>query len=110
MVLAKADMPIAARYTTLAGEAGAPVFARIEREFDRTVGAVLGLRGRTTLLERNATLHRAIQLRNPYVDPMSFLQIDLLRAWRRGGSEDADLFDALLETVNGIAQGLQNTG
>ena len=110
MVLAKADLPIAARYTALAGDAGAPVFAQIEREFDRTQGAVLALRGRTVLLERNETLHRAIQLRNPYVDPMSFLQIDLLGAWRAGGREDAALFDALLETVNGIAQGLQNTG
>ena len=110
MVLAKADMPIAARYTDLAGEAGRPVFARIEQEFDRTTRTILGLRGRTALLERNETLHRAIQLRNPYVDPMSFLQIDLLRAWRAGGSEDPALFDALLETVNGIAQGLQNTG
>lgn len=110
MVLAKADLPIAARYTTLAGAEGAPVFAEIEREFARTVARVLGLRGRTGLLERNATLHRAIQLRNPYVDPMSFLQIDLLRAWRAGDRTDAGLFDALLETVNGIAQGLQNTG
>jgi phosphoenolpyruvate carboxylase len=49
-------------------------------------------------------------LRNPYVDPMSLLQVDLLRRWRDGKHEDEELFDALLASVNGIAQGLQNTG
>ncbi|MDQ2670518.1 MAG: phosphoenolpyruvate carboxylase, partial [Gemmatimonadota bacterium] len=67
MVLAKSDMAVAARYTALAGDEGAPVFERIRSEFDRTVGALLRLRGRTRLLERNETLDRAIQLRNPYV-------------------------------------------
>ena len=49
-------------------------------------------------------------LRNPYVDPISFMQVDLLRRWRESDREDAGLFDALLGTVNGIAQALQNTG
>ena len=49
-------------------------------------------------------------LRNPYVDPMSLMQIDLLARWRETGSEDEQLFNALLASVNGIAQGLQNTG
>ena len=49
-------------------------------------------------------------LRNPYVDPMSLMQIDLLARWRESNYEDASLFDALLASVNGIAQGLQNTG
>ncbi len=49
-------------------------------------------------------------LRNPYVDPMSLMQIDLLARWRESGREDPQLFGALLASVNGIAQGLQNTG
>ena len=49
-------------------------------------------------------------LRNPYIDPMSLLQIDLLDRWRAGSREDDALLGALLASVNGIAQGLQNTG
>jgi phosphoenolpyruvate carboxylase len=49
-------------------------------------------------------------LRNPYVDPMSLMQVDLLSRWRASNYEDAEIFDALLASVNGIAQALQNTG
>ena len=49
-------------------------------------------------------------LRNPYVDPMSLIQVDLLSRWRESNNEDEKLFAALLASVNGIAQGLQNTG
>ena len=62
------------------------------------------------LLEGDSTLQRAIMLRNPYVDPMSLMQVDLLSRWRESGQEDERLLDALLASVNGIAQGLQNTG
>jgi len=110
MVLAKADLGIAARYASLSPEAGPTIFPLIEAEFQRTAELILRLRGTGSLLESDPTLRRSIQLRNPYVDPMSFLQIDLLRAWRAGGRSDEQLFGALLETVNGIAQGLQNTG
>ncbi|MEM7500643.1 MAG: phosphoenolpyruvate carboxylase [Pseudomonadota bacterium] len=55
-------------------------------------------------------MQRAIMLRNPYVDPMSIMQVDLLRRWHATDRQDADLFEALLASVNGIAQGLQNTG
>lgn len=110
LALAIADMPIAARYTALAGEGGAALFSAIRAEFDRTVAGVLAARGATGLLERDPVLQRSIRLRNPYVDPMSFLQIDLLRAWRATGRPDGALLEALLETVHGIAQGLQNTG
>ena len=63
-----------------------------------------------TLLEGDVTLQRAIMLRNPYVDPMSLMQVDLLARWRESNYEDEDIFDALLASVNGIAQALQNTG
>jgi phosphoenolpyruvate carboxylase len=49
-------------------------------------------------------------LRNPYVDPMSLMQVDLLQRWRASDTEDPKLFEALLASINGIAQGLQNTG
>jgi phosphoenolpyruvate carboxylase len=108
--LAKADLGVAARYAALSPAAGEEVFPVIRAEFDRAADLVLRLRGAGELLERDPTLRRAIRLRNPYVDPMSFLQIDLLAAWRAGGRADDRLLEALLETVNGIAQGLQSTG
>jgi phosphoenolpyruvate carboxylase len=55
-------------------------------------------------------IQRSIRLRNPYVDPMSFLQVDLLRRWRAKHREDAALEQALFTTIKGIARGLQNTG
>jgi phosphoenolpyruvate carboxylase len=110
MVLAKADLAIAERYAALAGEEGRPVFETIGAEYRRTRDVVLRLRGRTALLEDEPALARSIRLRNPYVDPMSVLQVDLLRRWRDGGRADASLFRALQATVRGIAQGLRNTG
>jgi phosphoenolpyruvate carboxylase len=71
---------------------------------------VLRLKGTTALLDQDPALQRSIALRNPYVDPMSLLQVDLLRRWRAGDRRDQAVYRALLATVNGIAQGLQNTG
>ncbi len=68
------------------------------------------LSGDRELLGREELLRRAIPLRNPYVDPMSLLQVDLLRRWRAAGRPDDDLLRALRTTVQGIARGLQNTG
>ncbi len=110
MVLAKADLDIAAGYAGLAGRDGAPIFERIRAEYDLTLRRVTGLQGRTGLLAAEPTLARSIRLRNPYVDPMSLLQVDLLRRWRSGGRKDEALLRALLATVHGIALGLQNTG
>ncbi|RMH22469.1 MAG: phosphoenolpyruvate carboxylase [Acidobacteria bacterium] len=110
MVLAKADLGIASRYAELAGEEGGPIFERVREEFGRTEEAILELKGNAALLDDDVTLQRAIRLRNPYVDPMSLLQVDLLRRWRAAGRDDDDLLHALFATVRGIAQGLQNTG
>ena len=110
MVLAKADLGIASRYAELAGDTGRRLFPEIEEEFARTRGVILDLREASTLLERDPTLKRSIQLRNPYVDPMSFLQVDRLRRWREGNREDRALERILIETVRGIARGLRNTG
>ncbi|MEO5824976.1 MAG: phosphoenolpyruvate carboxylase [Gemmatimonadales bacterium] len=110
MVLAKSDLEIASRYAGLAPVACRGIFHDIAAEFRRTVEMVLELSGTGKLLEHDPTLARAIRLRNPYVDPMSFLQVGLLERWRAADRTDGPLLDALLETVNGIAQGLQNTG
>ena len=110
MVLAKADMGIAARYARLAGPLEPIYFPGIRAEFDRTVAWVLRLKGTAALLDEDPALQRSIRLRNPYVDPMSLLQVELLARWRAAGRRDDDLFEALLATVRGIAQGLQNTG
>jgi len=110
MVLAKADLGIAKLYSELAGDLHDEFFPIIEKEHDLTRDLILEYSNREILLEGDVTLQRAIMLRNPYVDPMSLMQIDLLARWRATGSEDTALFEALLASVNGIAQGLQNTG
>jgi len=109
-VLAKTDMPIAQRYAGLAGPSLRCLFDIIREEYDRTVEMVLTVKGADELLDDNPILQRSIRLRNPYVDPMSLLQCDLLRRWRATGAEDVALFRALLATVHGISQGLQSTG
>ena len=78
-------------------------------EFERTKAVVLRLTGQTVLLENNPVLGRSIRLRNPYVDPLSMIQVDLLQRKRRGEDSD-DLNHALAATINGIAAGLRNTG
>jgi phosphoenolpyruvate carboxylase len=110
MVLAKADLGIAKLYSELAGDLHDEFFPIIEKEHDLTRDLILDYSNREILLEGDVTLQRAIMLRNPYVDPMSLMQIDLLARWRASGYEDEALFEALLASVNGIAQGLQNTG
>lgn len=110
IVLGKVDIDIAERYSELAGPLHAKFFPRIRAEFDSAVKGVLDAKGQTRLLEDAPTLRRAIRLRTPYVDPMSLLQIDLLRRWRESDCSDDAVYQALLVSVNGIAHGMQNTG
>jgi phosphoenolpyruvate carboxylase len=70
---------------------------------------VLRVTGQTELLQDNPVLARSIRLRNPYVDPMSLIQVELLRR-KRAGNNSAELNYALAATINGIAAGLHNTG
>ena len=110
MVLAKADLGIARLYSELAGDLHEKFFPLIEAEFELTRNLILDYSDHDALLEGDSTLQRAIMLRNPYVDPMSLMQVDLLSRWRESGYEDQAVFEALLASINGIAQGLQNTG
>ena len=110
MVLAKGDLDIAARYAELAGDVGARLFPRLVEEHERTVAAILEVAEADELLAGDETLRRSIRLRNPYVDPISFVQVDLLQRWREGGREDPELERVLIQTVRGIARGLRNTG
>ena len=106
--LAIADLDIAQRYSSLAGKLHDLYFPRIEAEFDRSVSTVLAVKQQTELLESSATLRRSIRLRNPYVDAMSLLQVDLLQRWRAADRNDEQLLGALLASVNGIARGLHS--
>jgi phosphoenolpyruvate carboxylase len=110
MVLAKSDLGIARIYSKLAGELHETFFPIIMTEFELTRDIILEYSEHDSILDGDATLQRAIMLRNPYVDPISLMQVDLLGRWRAGERQDDKLFDALLATINGIAQGLQNTG
>jgi phosphoenolpyruvate carboxylase len=108
MVIAKTDLGIAARYAELARpEVRDAVWPSIVAEHATTTRWVKILTKSRTLLERNPTLNRSIQLRNPYVDPLNLIQVELVRR-KRAGQDGAAR--ALLLTVNGIAAGMRNTG
>jgi phosphoenolpyruvate carboxylase len=109
MVLAKSDLGIFGRYSQLAPSHD-QFFPGIAGEFARTRDAILSLKGNQALLEGDFRLRQSIRLRNPYVDPISLLQVDLLARWRAAGRPEDALFHALVTTVNGIAAGVQNTG
>ena len=110
MVLAKADIDIARVYSELAGALHEQFFPRIAAEFELTLRSVLAIKNATEVLSADRRLALSIRLRNPYVDPLSLMQVDLLKRWRAAGRPEDELFRGLLSTVNGIAQGLQNTG
>lgn len=110
IALAKSDLEVAAEYSTLATEEYRRFFDLIREEYDDCVSGVLALTGQQRLLERSSTMARSIQLRNPYVDPMSFLQVHLLRSWREAGSGADAQLQALMASVNGIAHALQAAG
>jgi phosphoenolpyruvate carboxylase len=110
MVLAKADMGIAEQYAALAGPVGADVYTDLATEFDRACRWICEIKRMDRLLDRDPVLERTIRLRNPYIDPMSSIQLDFLARWRASNREDPELERVLVETVRGIARGMQNTG
>jgi phosphoenolpyruvate carboxylase len=110
MALAKSDLNIGRHYSELAPEPCRMVFDLIDTELRLAQSMILSIKEQDDLLDGEPTLQRSIRLRNPYVDPMSLLQVDLLKRWRAVQCQDEDLLEALLVTVNGIARGIQNTG
>ncbi len=111
LAMAKADLTIAWLYSSLVEDHGVRdrVFTLLEEEFLRTRKALLSITDERELLEDNTVLFRSIRLRNPYIDPMSLVQVDLLRR-KRAGENTVALNYALGATINGIAAGLHNTG
>ena len=111
MALAKADFGIARLYASLVRDEALRdrVFNMLQAEFELTRRMVLAVTEQTSLLETNPVLEHSIRLRNPYVDPMSLLQVELIRR-KRGGEESDELNRAITATINGIAAGLRNTG
>jgi len=117
LALRGADLLIARVYATLAAEADrASVYPQLEAEFRRTEAALCRLTGQRDLLDDAPWLKRSIRVRNPYIDPMNYVQVALLRRLRAGASATAgeaeleEIHDAVRLSVNGIAAGLRNTG
>ncbi len=111
MVLFKTDLAIARRYVErLVDPALHDIFDRIAGEHRRTVEHVLFLTGRDRLLDHHTLLRRTLETRDAYLDPISYLQVSLLARLRASERPDPELRRALLLTVNGIANGLRNTG
>ena len=115
MVLAKSDMTIAREYLRLCRNktAAERVFNMIEEEYRSSVRAVLNVTGESNLLDGNPSLQRSLRLRNPYIDPISLVQIKFLEMFRDRSlveKERQEILDLLRSTVNGIAAGMRNTG
>ena len=109
--LARADLDIAAAYEELAREPPAAFRRQTTRGIQPGRASRCWPSSRpSALLDRDPTMQRSIELRNPYVDPINLLQVDLLRRWRESGRQDRDLFESLLACIAGIAEGLQSTG
>jgi hypothetical protein len=111
MVLAKTDLAIASRYAELYPDAAsrAAIFGRIESEHVRAVHHVLAITGQDGLLSDNPTLERSIRNRFPYLDPLNHLQVELLRRYRAGQTDERTQ-RAIHLTINGLAAGLRNSG
>jgi len=109
MSLAKSSMEIAERYLELVGDetSGSAAFSALRLEHDRTRDAVLGIVEARELLDRHPVLQESIRLRNPYVDPMNAIQVELLRRHRAG---DETALRPVLRSIAGIAAALRNTG
>jgi phosphoenolpyruvate carboxylase len=116
MSLLKADMDISALYVDLVSDKklATDIFSSIRAEYERTREAVLSISGHSTLLELEPATRQAVQLRNPYVDPLNYIQVETLRRLRALPNQDSaeaeSLHEVMAITINGIASGLRNTG
>lgn len=115
VALGKADMGIARRYANLVQDETVreEIYGSIHAAFLQTTHWALRVCGQRTILENQPTLQQSIRLRNPYVDPLNFLQVRLLKQMREqsdAAGEDLAVQQAFYTTINGIAAGLKNTG
>lgn len=112
MSASKADMHIARRYADLVEDRALRerVFARISEEHRWLQEGILAIAAEKETLQSNPTLQKSIKLRNPYVDALSYFQISLLKEWRATGRTRNDLKRAVLLSINGVANGMRNTG
>ncbi len=111
MVLAKSDLALGSRYAQLVGDARLrkKVFGAIEAEWQRTVEALQAITGERQRLAGNPALQRSIRHRFPYIDPLHHLQVELVRRYREGRSDER-VQRGIHISINGIAAGLRNTG
>jgi phosphoenolpyruvate carboxylase len=116
MSLLKADLGIAALYSDLVDDPrlATTIFTMVEGEYTHTREAILEITGHTELMDADPVIQRSVQLRNPYVDPLNYLQVEMLRRLRAlsdpEGPEAARCREVIVLTINGIAAGLRNTG
>jgi phosphoenolpyruvate carboxylase len=115
MALAKADMLIAKEYGSLVKDStiAERIYSLIRGEYELTSSLILQITGQQEILDNVPVIQESIRLRNPYVDPLSYMQVELLtelRQLRDDSEEDAELLREVLLTINGIAAGLRNTG
>ncbi|MGN7454219.1 phosphoenolpyruvate carboxylase [Paenibacillus pasadenensis] len=115
MAMAKADLLIARQYAGMIKNAAVRdrIFQLVEQEYSLTLRMILDITGQKEILDNVPVIQESIRLRNPYVDPLSYLQVELLtelRQKREAEEDDAELLREVLLTINGIAAGLRNTG
>jgi phosphoenolpyruvate carboxylase len=116
MSLLKADLGIASLYVDLVSDKalGREMFGTIRAEYERTRDLVLSISGHANLLDAEPVTQNAVQLRNPYVDPLNYIQVEMLRRIRalrdQEGEEAQSIREVITITINGIAAGLRNTG
>jgi len=120
MSLAKADLPIATLYATLVEDEGLRerIFGIMKDEYDRTCRCIFEICEQENLLDNEPVLQKSIQLRNPYVDPLNYIQVDMIKRLRAlskssnaEGAGDADAIRSVIElTINGVSGGIKNTG
>ena len=111
LALGKVDLATARIYSSLVGDSALRerIYDLFDAEFHRTVRALLAVLRQTELLEKNQVLAHSIKLRNPYVDPMHLIQVDMLRR-KRAGEDTPEVNRAIAATISGISAGLRNTG